>query len=176
MIKDFFELLVKDYGLPEFLASYALITVYVLSLLYLIFKSIKLSIKLIRKRRIKKIVNQDLHPFFTHKEVYNYTRFYIPQYFQNISPTESEDFGKIHAAAARSKLMPEFLKKGLLSKSEIKYFMILSDTGMGKTAFLINLYIKYKSAKQKINNVKYNIKLIPLGASNALEKIKEFTV
>jgi len=171
-MKDFFELLVKRYGLPEFLASYIMLVFYIISGLYIIFKAIKSFRQKIKKRFIKRIVDQDLHPYFTHNEIYKYTKYYMPQYYQNITPSEGEELGKIHAAAARSKLMPEFLKKGLLTESPVKYFIILSDTGMGKTAFLINLYKKYKKKRLGLNGVKYDIHLFPLGAKDALNNIK----
>lgn len=172
-MKDFIELLVKDFGLPEILASWIMLGVYLFLGLKLIVYLIKKALSKYRDYRTKKIINKDLHPYFTFEEIFKYTRYYIPQYFQNISPSESDEFNKVHAAAARSKLMPEFLQKGLLNDSSIKYFIILSDTGMGKTAFLINLYIRYKSLKPSLNKIKYKIELIPLGAKNALESISK---
>ncbi|MEY3499195.1 MAG: hypothetical protein RL308_864, partial [Bacteroidota bacterium] len=143
-MKDFIELLVKDFGLPQFLASRLMLLVYLVLGLKLIIYAIKKAYFKYKNLRTKQIINQDLHPYFTFDEIFKYTRYYIPQYFQNISPSEGDEFNKVHAAAARSKLMPEFLKKGLLNDSSVKYFIILSDTGMGKTAFLINLFIRYK--------------------------------
>lgn len=171
-MKDFFELLVKKFGLPEFLASYVMLVFYLMSGAYIAFKAIKAIGGKIKKRFIRRIVDQDLHPYFTHNEIYKYTKYYIPQYYQNITPSEGEELGKIYAAAARSKLMPEFIKKGLLTESPIKYFIILSDTGMGKTAFLINLYKQYKKKGLGLGSVKYDINLFPLGSKNALGNIK----
>lgn len=171
-MKDFLELLVKKYGFSELIASKIMLTFYLFTFIAIGIKTTLWLFSKIKKRNIRKTTNQDLHPFFTYSEVYNYTRYYIPQYFQNITPSEGDELGKIHAAAAKSKLMKEFIDKGLLNKSPIKYFIILSDTGMGKTAFLINLYLKYKSKRNKLNQEKYNILLFPLGAPDALDRIK----
>jgi hypothetical protein len=169
-MKDFLELLVKKFHLPEFLASYFMLVTYLITGSIVIFNFIRNNLK---NWSNKKILSRDLHPYFTKREIDKYTRFYIPQYFQNITPSEGEELGRIYAAAARSKLMPEFLKKGLLTDSPYKYFIILSDTGMGKTAFLINLYKKYKLSRPKISEIKYNIALFPLGAKDSLSKIEK---
>jgi hypothetical protein len=167
-MKEFFDLLIENYGFPSFLATDIMLIIFLVSFIVIIFKAVKKLYERIKKKNIEKIIQKDLHPFFTYQEVFNYTKLYIPQYYQNITPSEGEEPGRIHAAAARSKLMPEFIKKGLLTKSTIKYFIILSDTGMGKTAFLINLYLKYKSIKK---GIKYDIRLFPLGAKDILEQI-----
>lgn len=172
-MKDFFELIVKEYHFPKMLASNFMIVFYCLTFILSIYKFIQFGINKYKKYTIKKIVDKDLHPYFIHREIYNYTKFYIPQYFQNITPSEGEEPGKIHAAAAKSKLMREFIDKGLLTQSPVKYFILLSDTGMGKTAFLINLYIRYKTSSIKIGKPKYNIKFFPLGSTDSLEKIKK---
>src|SRR5581483_402622 len=172
-MKDFLELLVKKYHLPEFLASYFMLFWYCLIGIIAVYKFFSSLYRKVIKRSIKRVVAGDLHPYFTHNEIFKYTKYYIPQYFQNITPSEGEELGKIHAAAARSKLMPEFIKKGLLTESPIKYFIILSDTGMGKTAFLINLYKKYKQSKTGFKRIKYNIHYFPLGSKDALNRIKQ---
>ncbi|MFD0750460.1 NACHT domain-containing protein [Mucilaginibacter calamicampi] len=171
MMKDFFDLLVKDYGFPAIFASRIMIAVYTATMIALVVNTIITGFKYFKKKGINKLVSKDLHPDFTYAEIKKYTRYYIPQYFQNITPSEGEELGKIHAAAARSKLMPEFLKKGLLDHSPVKYFIILADTGMGKTAFLLNLYRKYKLRRNRFNEVKYNIFLFPLGSQTSLDRI-----
>ena len=79
-MKDFLELLVKDFGLPEFLASYAMLVIYIITGLYVTLKAVIAAYQSIIKRITKVVVQKDLHPYFTHQEVYKYTRYYIPQY------------------------------------------------------------------------------------------------
>jgi hypothetical protein len=172
-MKDFLELLVMEYGFPKFIASNIMMFFYIVTFIIVAIKFIVGVLNKFKSYTIKKLVDKDLHPYFIHREIYNYTKLYIPQYFQNITPSEGEEPGKIHAAAAKSKLMNEFIKKGLLTESPVKYFILLSDTGMGKTAFLINLFIKYKRSSIKIGKPKYDIKLYPLGSTDSLDKIRE---
>jgi hypothetical protein len=170
-MKELIEHLRDNYNIPEYIANSIILILLLISVLGIIINSLKKLRKYFLTRKLKYIINKDLHPYFTFNEVINYTKYYIPQNFQNITATEGEEPGKIHAAAARSKIMPLFINKGLLTISPIKYFIILSDTGMGKTAFLINLYLEYLKKKNIVP--KYSIKLLPLGASNCLDKIKE---
>ena len=49
-----------------------------------------------------------------------------------------------------------------------------ADSGMGKTTFMINLYIRYKNAfRSPYAPPKYDIKLFPLGYPNILEDIEK---
>lgn len=119
--------------------------------------------------------NRDLHPYFTPSDVRNATKYYIPTRFQNVSPTEDEEPGRMYIASAKNELMPLFLKS-ILSKDigENKYYLILADSGMGKTTFLINLYVKYKNRFRTIFQKKpFSIYLIPVWHNDAIKAIKE---
>lgn len=169
-LKIFIELLVKKYDLPEFLANDILITFYLIFFTYFIINFIA---KQIKKYFINKIINKDLFPYFTYNDVRNYTKNYITQYYQNISPTDGDEPGVLHAAAAKSKILKEFLNKKLLTTSDYKYFIILADAGMGKTAFSVNLFLKYRAKKYIFKSLKHNIALIPFGYNEFINKINE---
>ena len=113
---------------------------------------------------------KDLHPFFFPGEIKSATRFYINTKCQNIPPSDYDELRSNHAFAVQENLMPFFLNKVLKynSKSENRFYFILSDSGMGKTTFLINLYIKYNNRIKR----KFNIKLFPLGLKLVDEEIK----
>lgn len=122
----------------------------------------------------KKELIKDLHPFFTQKEIEFATRYYINTKFQNVPPSEDEEPGRNYIAAASQPLLPLFLDKAFRSDIEdSKYYLVLADSGMGKTTFMINLYLNYK---YQINwfriHKKYNIELLPLGHPYTLERIK----
>jgi len=54
------------------------------------------------------------------------------------------------------------------------FALALADSGMGKTTFMINLYIRYKNAfRLPFAPQKYDIKLFPLGYPNILEDIEK---
>ena len=169
-LKIFIELLVKKYDLPEFLANDILIIFYLIFFIYFLINFIA---KQIKKYFINKIINKDLFPYFTYNDVRNYTKNYITQHYQNISPTDGDEPGVLHAAAAKSKILKEFLNKKLLTTSDYKYFIILADAGMGKTAFSVNLFLKYRAKKYIFKSLKHNIALIPFGYNEFINKIND---
>lgn len=91
-------------------------------------------------------------------------RYYVPTRGQKTDPSAGEE----DAGNDSFNLTNLFLKE-IFSKSDEQYFIILADSGMGKTTFLLNLFLEYY---KKIFR-KYNIVLIPLAFENAVEKINE---
>ena len=125
--------------------------------------------------RNTKILNKNVGESFRPAEVYDYTRYYVPTRYQNVPPSEDDEPGRNYIASAKEKLMPIFLNKVFNAKKDSeKYYLILADSGMGKTTFLINLIIKYKNKLQfPWSFPKYEIKLIALGSHNWEEIIAE---
>jgi len=124
-------------------------------------------------KRQEKYAARDLHPFFSRGEIAQATKYYIPTQFQNVSPSEDEEPGRSYVAAARQPLIPLFLNKSFKDDSDHqKYYLILADSGMGKTTFMINLYLKYRSKRQfPWHPQKYQIKLFPLAHPETLDQI-----
>jgi len=120
---------------------------------------------------------KDLHPFYSKVDIENATKYYIKTKFQNVSPSEDEEPGRNYISAAREPLIPLFVNKVFKNKSDNnKYYLVLADSGMGKTTFMINLYLTYKfKAQSFFSNYKYDIKLFPLGHPNTFNKIKEMS-
>jgi hypothetical protein len=126
-------------------------------ILVAIWKGIKCLVKFFNHKRLSK----DLHPFFTPMEIKKATEFYVPTQCQNVAPSREEEPGFTHAFATREKTIPFFLNKGFkYNQAEYRFYIILADSGMGKTTFLINLYLKYVS---KWIGKEFKIKLLPLG-------------
>lgn len=171
-IESLLKILNEYWGLSEYYTKPILYIFIVISLLVSIFKLLLWLYKKYSTLMLKKHHANDFHPYLTIAEVEKYTRLYIPQRYQNISSTDGDEPSNIYVAAASSKLMPLFLKKGGITQSNIKYYLILSDTGMGKTAFLINFLIKFKLRIKKIGDPNYCIKYIPLASNNSIEEIK----
>jgi hypothetical protein len=123
----------------------------------------------------EKILNKDLeYSSFSRNDVERATRYYIPTKYQNVSPSEDEEPGSKYIASAKNKLIPLFLKDVFsFKKDDNKYFLILADAGMGKTTFMINLYLAYINQKNKFWKIPKNkIRLYPLGDIRTLNKIK----
>lgn len=139
-------------------------------LLPLLVYSVKL-IEWIILRRQQHRHERDLHPWYTAAEIDWATRFYVPTHYQNVSPSQDDEPGRRFIASARNPLIPLFLKKVFGHTGEDnKYYLILADSGMGKSTFMINLYLAYKQ-QWHFFKPKFNIKLLPLGHPHALEEL-----
>lgn len=107
----------------------------------------------------KQRAKYDLHPIIDKVEVDNATKFYIPTKGQNVSASNETEPGYTQAFTVKNELIPFFLKAIKNKKNVTRHYLILADSGMGKTTFLINLYLKYK---RLISLKKYQIQLLPL--------------
>lgn len=120
---------------------------------------------------------RNLHPYYSKTDIETKTHYYIPLYKQNNIPAINKIQGIKGNAISKEKIIPFFLKK-LLSKDKNvhKYYLVLADSGMGKTTFLINLYLKYNKSwywYSPFRLFKPNIKLFPLGHPNIFEDISK---
>ncbi|MEP1095959.1 MAG: hypothetical protein ABJG78_12660 [Cyclobacteriaceae bacterium] len=145
-------------SLPNYLQSLASIIVIVGT----VFTLIRKTIDYWRYRNNTK----GLHPFFSLREIKNYTKYYVPSNGQTVAP--SKDMELTDSFIPKENLIDLFLNRAFKPvESSNKYFMILGGSGMGKTALLLNLYLKYK----KKYNRTYDIRLFPLGFKGVDEKI-----
>ncbi len=87
-----------------------------------------------------------LDPQFDYAAMRKATRYYIPTQFQNASPAREDEPGFTHQHVIRGPLIPFFLKTAFDHKQESeRFYLILADSGMGKTTFMVNLYLRYHS-------------------------------
>ena len=114
---------------------------------------------------------RDLAPHFDYQKVKASRALFIPTQFQNQSPTREEEPAFSHRFVSKNPLIPFFMKTAFNEKKESdKFYLILADSGMGKTTFMINLYVQYTSFFNF--GRKYKIRLLPFGDSRILEHIK----
>jgi hypothetical protein len=122
------------------------------------------------------LLNENLNPYYSETDVKRATQYYIPTQYQNISPSADEEPGRTHIASAKNPLIPMFLKRVFENDhTDTKYYLILADTGMGKTTFLINLFLSYVSKpwKNLFGNFEHQkIKLLPLGSPDIWQDIE----
>ncbi len=156
------------------------IIVYGLMISGIIFGLISGIVKLIHwfiLRNNQWLLNENLRPYFSTSDVDRATRYYIQTKFQNVSPLADDEPGKSHLASAKELLMPMFLNKAFKNKIDnTKYYLILADAGMGKTTFLINLFLSYTSRPlRNLFGVNENqgMRLFPLGSPDIWHDIKE---
>ncbi len=173
MSKDLIEIIehyARQFGLPEWLVAGIVLSLLALIALNVLWKGI-LHLFLWRNQRL---LNSDLHPYFSTADVYRATRYYIPTRWQNVAPSEDDEPGRQYIATAKGgKLISLFLKDAFKrDKDNNKYYLILADTGMGKTTFMINLYLAYiNQLRMPWNPPKYDIKLFPLGNPKTMEAV-----
>lgn len=113
----------------------------------------------------------DLKPQFDYLTVQRARDKYIPTQFQNASPSKQDEPGFTHKFVSRSPLIPFLLKTAFDEQVENnKFYLILADSGMGKTTFMINLYVRYHSFFNFRR--KHKMKLLRLGDPRTLDQVK----
>jgi hypothetical protein len=91
----------------------------------------------------------------------------MPPNCQVVDPSGAEDFRRVYPV--RQDLF-EVIDDLLLKPTEYKYSLILGDTGMGKTSFLLNYYARHWQSSRRKRD--FPIRLIPLGRSTADDDIQ----
>lgn len=155
----------------EFLSPY--VTIILLVLVAIIIPLLwKLLKSLYSYTMLRDNYSEKLYPYLTREEVKYSTRYYINTRCQNIPPNNELEPIDNFGFAVTKKLRPFIYYELFKSSSDVnKYTLILGDTGMGKTTFLINLVKKYYYKPWK---KRYQIALFPLGTPFINQKLKEF--
>ncbi|MCF8322504.1 MAG: hypothetical protein K9I26_05110 [Flavobacterium sp.] len=82
---------------------------------------------------------------------------------QNIDPSDEINLKSSFAFVAKEDLLKFFLKKVFKGKnSKNQFYLILGDSGMGKTTFMLNLFSRYNSIIRFVLT-REKIVLLPLG-------------
>lgn len=117
-------------------------------------------------------IKESLHPFYTDAEIDNATHYYVPTQCQNVAPSKEDEPGRTHAFATKELLIPFFLDKVFKAQQSAndKFFIVLADSGMGKTTFMINLYIQY--LQKNPTKVGY-VRLLPLGYPEVMKEVEK---
>jgi hypothetical protein len=147
----------------------------IVALLLSIYKLLARAIVKIILKRNERILNRDLQPYYSKFDVIKAIKFYVLPQYQNVSPNEDDEPGHGYISAVKQKLMPLFLDNVFKHETlNEKYFLILADSGMGKTSFLINLYVKYKNRQGPLYTpYSFDIVLMPLGSKGILNEIRK---
>jgi hypothetical protein len=122
---------------------------------------------LIHYRRQKKN-KRILVSFYQTEELKKMTRFYIPTRFQFNNPADSEDL-RDDPFNSKTFLLDYCFKELLSKNSDNKFYLILGETGIGKTIFMIHLYLKCCSRFPKNQKILF----YPLANSGVEAKIDE---
>ena len=119
----------------------------------------KIFNKILSIKHERKLLH-DLHPFYTGNEIKEATSCYIETKCQNVAPSREDEPGGTYAFSAKEYIIPFFLNKAFnMDQDCCQFYIVLADSGMGKTTFMINLYLRYINQYRRN---KYLIKLFPL--------------
>ena len=132
----------------------------------------KLGTALYTRHQQRRLLH-DLHPFYTAQEIQRATQYYVETTCQNVAPSKTEEPEGGRGHITTEKIIPLFLNKAFTTKDENQFCIVLADSGMGKTTFLINLYLRYI---EQFWGARYRIVLLPLGfpeVDREIEKIPE---
>jgi hypothetical protein len=171
-LKPFLEEFLKNHKLL-FLKNYIEV-LYWLSVLIIVWilKSIFISISnLIKNHRIN-VNSNDLLRYYSSKEIYDATRNYLTTHGQSNDPADFLELKEaLKKPIEKRNLIRSFINEFSKKDFEKSFFLILGDSGIGKTTFLINLYIKFKLSYFPLK--KRPIYLISLSDSNYFTQIQE---
>lgn len=118
----------------------------------------------IMKRKLKKNWYKELE-FPISKKTKESFHCYIPTRGQDIDPCDSEEMVDNRPCFSQE-LIPFFMQDNF-DKNKSRYYIVLADSGMGKTTFLFNLFFSYYKKLLR----KHEIKFIPLSINDVFEEI-----
>lgn len=119
---------------------------------------------------------KNLHPNYGAKDVLAASKYFVQTKFQNVSPSEDEEPNRLYASAAKQLLTPFFVNEVFSCKqSSGQLFMILAESGMGKSTFLVNLYLTFARKKRfnPLYHSPYSIVLTPFTAPSLEQRLAE---
>lgn len=95
---------------------------------------------------------------------------YIPTRAQDIDPCDQDEIRENNGKFISKLLIPFFRKEAFADSSHGKYYLVLADSGMGKSTFILRLYHDYLLAFSL--RKKKPIALVPLAYKNCLNIIQ----
>jgi len=105
---------------------------------------------------------------YTPDEFRNNMKYYIRPNCQDVDPTQEEE---IRGVLGVKQDLFKTIDERLDEPGKYKYIIVLADSGMGKTAFVMNYYVRHWRNRRRRR--KFNLALVPLGMKNADQLIKQ---
>jgi len=105
-----------------------------------------LWLKRLQQRLKNNKTARDLKPEFDYLTIKGLRDIFIPTRFARITPNRYDNPHEAYKHNDPQKLIPFMIKKSFNERVENeKFYLILADSGMGKTAFMVNLYMTWHS-------------------------------
>lgn len=119
-----------------------------------------------------KTARELVHFRYSYKNVKQKRSLFIPTQAQSHSPAYEDEPKHGIKFIPKVPLIPFFIKTAFNEKRESdKFYLVLADSGMGKTTFMINLYLQYHSFFNFRR--KHKMKLFPFGDQDIVAWIKD---
>ena len=118
-------------------------------------------------RKSKKAFNQFLRHNYSKETTTTLKKYYIRTRAQDIDPCEKDEIRDGCGDCQTYNLIDFFTKKAFTSDCQDKYFLVLADSGMGKTTFLLKLYQTLSKRR------KAKVKMIPLSQDDCIKEIQK---
>jgi len=116
------------------------------ALIILIIWLIGVCLKKLHQKLKNNKTARDLKPEFDYLTIKGFRDIFIPTRYARISPNRYDNPHEAHKHNDPGKLIPFMLKKSFNERVESeKFYLVLGDSGMGKTAFMVNLYMAFHS-------------------------------
>jgi hypothetical protein len=118
-----------------------------------------------RRRKLGKLLGARK---YTPEQVRNATAFYIEPECQNIDPAGAEDWRRIYPLRTR---LFKTIDNLLTNQAEFRHTILLADSAMGKTCFLLNYFARHSRRLRP----SFHVAIVPLalGAEDSDTFIKE---
>ena len=138
--------------------------------------------KLKSYRKAIKAAN-NLKPYFDYKSILELSQLYIHTKASRMSPNRFANPDEAYKHEKPFSLIPFMLTTSFNEKVENeKFYLLLADSGMGKTSFMLNLYLRNYSLYNYLFGKKYEMRLLrfqnpdqnnPVDVLERLKNIKE---
>lgn len=129
-----------------------------------------LTIKLIIERIKEEKALNALENYYSYDEIKEFTSNYVTTYFQDDAPFLRAEPSTKQSTKKRQNAIKYFVNEIYKKKKGNNFFLILADSGMGKSTFLINLYLKLLKWIDLFK--RYTIEYLPLWDDNIEVEIK----
>ena len=110
---------------------------------------------------------------YTQEKLTEVSKYYIHTRAQDMDPCEQDEIKENNGKYISCNLISFFMKDAFIKSSAGKYYLVLADSGMGKTTFILRLF---RECMRIFNSPwKLKVELIPLTEVDCLERIREIS-
>jgi hypothetical protein len=119
------------------------------------------------RRSLRKRLGAEL---YTPEDIIRATTYYIRPKCQDVDPAGGEEFRYVYAMKED---LFEAVDRFCASPWEHKYTILLADSGMGKTSFVLNYYVHHWRRRRQ--RKRFELAVVPLSIPNADDHIKKIS-